>query len=587
MSTIEAQNIVTITGPPGVGKSTTAEMLLLSMWHSGWTVIDVTSSIEEAWRLLRHPIPKQVFYYDDFLGQTSSEELAKNESASIANLIEAVRRGDGGRRLVMTTRDQVLAQARVGSDDRLRRMPIDSSRVRVQISEMTRVQRARLLFNHLHFSLNKPSDREYAANNVDQNLAIIDHENFSPRLIESATMRTTFDSCVDLYARLTSALENPEELWAGSYTGLSLLSTAILNQLVTLPGGDIDIDALHSAVGKPESRAWRESLRVLEGSWIRITAPNRWHLSGTASLFDGSRRDFLLGRLENRTAAEEVLEQTFWIEQVDYLTRLSGLSNHFAVTPQPEKGYRATLSSFKDQLAYAAVRVVDAEIDSWHREDQLTPGSNQPAYRRNSNSRFSNVLTSAAIVLRSCGALRRTEWLCRRLDEFLSSIDSTKYVVTASDLLSLAEEYTAFTSIDWDSRMEAILAAATASLETADELDRYDAAIAGRPELRPSTTVVSRVIDGEIDGARQQSDHEVVSQWINDIRELGDRYGLDPDLEALYELEENLKKRKSTPLEKIDSLTGPNEQAGSVRKTEDSEIVTLFMRLSGSDGPNS
>lgn len=76
---LEDHNAVVITGPPGCGKSTTAEMLLLTAWKDGWTVVDVTSDIAEAWSRLQSLDEKVLFYYDDFLGQTDTAELAKND----------------------------------------------------------------------------------------------------------------------------------------------------------------------------------------------------------------------------------------------------------------------------------------------------------------------------------------------------------------------------------------------------------------------------------------------------------------------------------------------------------------------------
>jgi hypothetical protein len=587
---VEHEKIVTLTGPPGVGKSTTAEMLLLSMWHDGWTVVDVTSSIEEAWKLLRHPIRKQVFYYDDFLGQTSAAELAKNESASITNFIEAIRRGDGSRRLVMTTRDQVLSQARNGSDDRLRRMPIDSSRVRVQVSEMTRMQRAHLLFNHFHFSLNDPRDRKHAADNLRQNTNIIDHPNFSPRIIESATMRSNVADYTELYAKLKYSLENPEELWAGSFASLSLLATAILNQLVMLPGGETRVDILHNAVGRPESRAWHESLRVLEGTWIRLTAISSWNPAGTASLFDGSRRDFLLRRLEDKATLDEILDQACWIEQIAYLTRLGGLSSSF--TPAPHSQFtklRDNLSSSSSQISSAARRVIDAEIDSRAPRSYTEGKKGSTLYRQQSRSRLVTILSSGAMVLRSCRAKFQTEWFHRRLDEFLSSIPADgSHVADAMNLMDLAEEYSSLMGTTWDFRIEEIALAAAASLETAEELARYEQLTDGYPDMRPKAPVVRQVIYGEIDGASQQDDPETVSQWIVDIDNLGDRYNIAVDLDSLHELEERLREQERELPDRINSIAqmaDDDSNQGNIA-SENAEISALFARLSSSDGPN-
>ena len=50
---LDDTNALTVTGPPGVGKSTLAEMLLLAHWHNGWRVANITSDVEKAWRQMR------------------------------------------------------------------------------------------------------------------------------------------------------------------------------------------------------------------------------------------------------------------------------------------------------------------------------------------------------------------------------------------------------------------------------------------------------------------------------------------------------------------------------------------------------
>lgn len=61
--------IVIVTGPPGIGKTTLAEMILYAHLEDGYEPVAIKAEIAEAKELFKSS-HKQIFYYDDFLGQT-------------------------------------------------------------------------------------------------------------------------------------------------------------------------------------------------------------------------------------------------------------------------------------------------------------------------------------------------------------------------------------------------------------------------------------------------------------------------------------------------------------------------------------
>lgn len=68
-----------ISGIPGIGKTFLSEILLLEYVRRGFEPVVVRSHISEAFKLLKGA-KRQVFCYDDFLGQTGWEDkLEKNE----------------------------------------------------------------------------------------------------------------------------------------------------------------------------------------------------------------------------------------------------------------------------------------------------------------------------------------------------------------------------------------------------------------------------------------------------------------------------------------------------------------------------
>lgn len=76
---LENNHFLIISGIPGIGKTTLAEILLYAHLEKGYTPIQVTENIKEAFDLY-YPDQKQIFYYDDFLGQTLlHDRFGKNE----------------------------------------------------------------------------------------------------------------------------------------------------------------------------------------------------------------------------------------------------------------------------------------------------------------------------------------------------------------------------------------------------------------------------------------------------------------------------------------------------------------------------
>jgi hypothetical protein len=69
MSIIEQHRVVIISGVPGIGKTTLADMLLFAHLEAGYEPVVIKSEIIEGRRRFNNEL-KQVFYYDDFLGET-------------------------------------------------------------------------------------------------------------------------------------------------------------------------------------------------------------------------------------------------------------------------------------------------------------------------------------------------------------------------------------------------------------------------------------------------------------------------------------------------------------------------------------
>jgi len=86
---LNEQGVVVVAGPPGVGKSTLANLLLYEHLERGHQAILIQRDIEEGQSLFQ-PGTLQIFYFDDFMGTTFLGDHRRHEC--LGHIAKAVRR---------------------------------------------------------------------------------------------------------------------------------------------------------------------------------------------------------------------------------------------------------------------------------------------------------------------------------------------------------------------------------------------------------------------------------------------------------------------------------------------------------------
>ncbi|QIA63560.1 hypothetical protein GT360_08535 [Vibrio astriarenae] len=293
---IESNNYVIVTGEPGIGKTTISKSICLEYIVDGYELVNVTSTIKEAMRLYKEG-ERQVFYYDDFLGSNFLEYFEGKEDSDIISFINAVKRDDT-KKFILTSRTNIFNQGvYISSNFRVRK--IDKGSV-VNVQKYTKLEKARILYNHLYFSNLDLSKVEAVFENGKYH-SIINHKNFNPRLIEFITDSERLVDDIDYLSFVESVLTDPSDIWSHVFDCQINNLDRVFVYIVCLSDKNIEESIIKS----------RCEEYFLESKW---TFDDNW--------FDKSRRT-VVGSLLNRIIYKDGIRYELFNPSIkDYVIRV-------------------------------------------------------------------------------------------------------------------------------------------------------------------------------------------------------------------------------------------------------------------------
>lgn len=289
---LDRDRVVIISGAPGVGKTTLANMLLYRHLEVGWEPVVIRNDISEGQKLFQRG-RSQIFYFDDFMGATflgdRANGLLRNEDRAISDFIDMVRAAPNAR-LILTTREHIFGQA-VAASERLRQAGLDGHKIVLHIGDYSLGQKAQILYNHLYFS-DLPDAYRDALLASDFYLEIVKHPKFNPRLIEwlSSFNRLKAVPPNRYTAFVRDLLRDPSEVWLHAYEQqLSDAGRSLLLALYSL-GGKTEGTVLQPAFKKlHDGRAerwglprrpedWATAMAELANAFLRPTGKNAFEV---------------------------------------------------------------------------------------------------------------------------------------------------------------------------------------------------------------------------------------------------------------------------------------------------------------------
>lgn len=309
-----------------------------------WVTIPIVvrSHIREAFELLKSST-KQVFYYDDFLGQTGwDDKLEKNEEQSILDFVKYVKKHDHAK-FILTTREYILQQAR-SVYEKIYSSDFDNAKCIVKLESYSRRDKAHIFYNHLYFS-KLPPDHIRSIIHKKSLLEIIDHKNYSPRIIEwMSNYHNVRDCTATEYPKLFFAtLSNPREIWRHAFNNhISPASRALILVLSTFPlvAEYSDLAEAFEAYRLQEIKQFgittspHEIVSVLdelEGSFIRCDRNNEEII---ISFHNPSVRDFIEQHLSENADVLRILciSVIFYDQFLSLCTKKQGTSKDHLIS---------------------------------------------------------------------------------------------------------------------------------------------------------------------------------------------------------------------------------------------------------------
>jgi hypothetical protein len=333
ISKLKEHKFIVITGDPGVGKTTISYLIICGLLAEGFELLHISDRISEAESLLSQDEErKQVVYFDDFLGSHLAEILSpRNSQSSIVGLIERISH-QKNKLLILTTRTTILNQS-LGAYEKLSNSGLTSlSKYRVELKQYSRLDRALILYNHLYHSKLFESRPEYFQAFFEKKnyVQIIDHKNYSPRLIEFITndKNLAIANGQEPMDFIISQFNNPDQVWRGAYENqLADEDRFLLTSLVSLGGYNIPRNILENAFGarikyeisengfRLKNDVFNSSVKKLLDGFISASKDLQSSIDAF-SLLNPSIADFILSYLQSRPQELfRIFQSAFYVEQ--------------------------------------------------------------------------------------------------------------------------------------------------------------------------------------------------------------------------------------------------------------------------------
>lgn len=325
MNILNKNNIVIITGGPGVGKTTLSKMLVLNYAANDYQIRFTTNNnISDIKNVLsRERDKKELILLDDFLGQHYLK-LSEDQPNEIKSLISFIKRSSS-KLLILNSRITIINEARrrfINFNDLMSNNK--ENNLTIDLDKMSKYEKAKILYNHLYQSSIPPDF--YSEIKKDKNyLNIVSHKNYNPRIVEYLTKPAQYKklSPTNYVPYFLNKLDFPNDVWQDEFDNrLSEEDRILANTLYSLTDTSINKKYLEKAFNnRIRNIKFDSSLNQFQIALKRLTNSVFKLITDKGEILispiNPSVNDYLKDSLKSNPNEQiEIIKNAIYVEQV-------------------------------------------------------------------------------------------------------------------------------------------------------------------------------------------------------------------------------------------------------------------------------
>lgn len=361
---LQKKKLLLITGQPGIGKTTLAEIILFERAKNGHKIYKVEDIKEAEDVISPNDDEKQLFYFDDFLGANYYEIVNAHKTESqLTAFVERVK-NTPNKYLILTTRTVILNHA-IEKYEKINHSKLANQQFEIKLTDYSKLEKAKILYNHLYFR-GIGEDLHNSILNEKFYKTIIQHKNYTPRIIDFITDNSKIEklSAPAYLQFILNNLNNPKEIWRYSYNNqIEYLDRCLLLTLFTFENSSFESSLITAFENRLEyektehnqiinTNQFNESVKILLNGFITSILYDTKPPVRSFLFINPSLTDFFIGHV-----ADSFPERKSIISSLTFVEQLNRFNPEKSLIPL-EKELQIII---RDRISKSKIKILEAD----------------------------------------------------------------------------------------------------------------------------------------------------------------------------------------------------------------------------------